>query len=75
VLFRSITNVGTCTYQRSTAIPGKYTTSTTDSTLTISEVEFPLLEGTSFLCPSNGKLDMTFTMETDETNTPLGITS
>jgi len=70
-----ITSIGTCVYQRTTAIPGKYTTSTTDSTLSISEVEFPKLEG-GFACPSSGKLDMTFTMETDVSPfTSLGITS
>lgn len=70
-----ITNVGTCVYQRTTAIPGTFTTSTTDSTLSISEVEFTKFEG-PFTCPSSGKLDMTFTMETDVSPfTSLGITS
>jgi hypothetical protein len=70
-----ITNIGTCVYQRTAAIPGKYTTSTTDSTLSISEVEFTKFEG-PFTCPGSGKLDMTFTMETDATPaTSLGITS
>jgi len=72
----NITGIGNCVYQRTTAIPGKFTTSTTDSTLSISEVEFPKLEG-GFACPSSGKLDMTFTMETDASPsfTSLGITS
>jgi len=70
-----ITNLGTCVYQRTGAIPGTFTTSTTDSTLSISEVEFAKFEG-GFACPSSGKLDMTFTMETDVSPfTSLGVTS
>ena len=70
-----ITNIGTCVYQRTGAIPGVFTTSTTDSALVLSEVEVPKLEG-SFGCPSSGKLDMTVTLETDASpSTPLGVTS
>jgi hypothetical protein len=63
----------TCTYQRSTAIPGKFTTHPSDAILTITKEQFPLLEG-SFLCPPAGYLDMSFTLETDTpTAEPLYI--
>jgi hypothetical protein len=60
----------TCTYQRSAAIPGTYTTGST-TTLSISKVEFPLLEG-GFGCPSAGYLDMKFELETED-GTPIEI--
>jgi hypothetical protein len=70
-----VTGIGTCTYERTTAIPGKYTTSTTDSVLSISEVEFPRISG-PFGCPNAGWLDMKFTMKTDVAGgASLGITS
>ena len=73
-----VTGIGTCTYERSSAepIPGTSTTSTTDSVLSISEVNFPAVAGNPFGCPGSGKLDMSFTMETDVSPfTSLGITS
>jgi hypothetical protein len=70
-----VTGIGTCTYERTTAIPGTYTTSTTDSVLSISEVEFPRISG-PFGCPGSGSLDMKFTMKTDVAGgASLGITS
>ena len=56
----------TCTYQRTSAAAGTVTTDTSgqQASVTLSEQEWPRLEGDSFLCPSSGKLDMTFTLET-----------
>jgi len=62
----------TCTYQRASAIPGTLTTSTSTSTLSISGVQFTLLEG-GFGCPSEGLLSMKFELETDETSIPVSI--
>jgi hypothetical protein len=53
-----------CTYQRSAAVVGSFTTGEGKTVLSISKQEFPLLEG-GFGCPSAGYLDMTFTLETD----------
>jgi hypothetical protein len=53
-----------CTYQRTAAVPGTFVTGLGKTQLTISKVEFPLLEG-GFGCPSAGYLDMTFMLETD----------
>jgi hypothetical protein len=69
-----IEGIGTCVYQRTAAIPGKYTTSTTSSTLSFSEVEFTKFEG-AFACPSSIKQDLTFQFRTEGTGTTLGITS
>jgi hypothetical protein len=64
---------GSCVYQRGTAIPGTFKTHPEDALLSISKVEFPLLEG-GFACPSVGFLDMSFTLETDSVSTePLYI--
>jgi hypothetical protein len=57
----------TCTYQRTAALSGTYKTHPEDAILSITTVEFPLLEG-GFLCPSAGFLDMTFTLEKDTTD-------
>jgi len=70
---------GNCTYQRTTAASGTLRTDTAageDATVTLSEQEWALLEGTG-LCPSSGKLDMTFTLETDvkEVAEPLYFSS
>jgi len=70
-----VTGIGTCQYERSTAVPGTHTTSTTSSTLSISEVEFPAVSGNPFGCPSNGKLDMSFQIRTSGGGTTLGITT
>jgi hypothetical protein len=59
--------IGTCTYQRSTAAEGSLQTDTEpgkDATVTLSEQEWIKFEGGSG-CPSSGKLDMAYTMETD----------
>jgi hypothetical protein len=53
-----------CTYQKGTAIIGKYTThplSTSPTVMSISAVGFPLLEG-GFGCPGEGFLDMSFAL-------------
>jgi hypothetical protein len=62
----------TCTYQRTAAIPGTFTTSSTTSELSISNVEFTLLEG-GFGCPATGFLNMKFEMETHGTTETLGL--
>jgi hypothetical protein len=68
-----ITNIGTCVYERSTAIPGSFTTSEKESVLSISGVEFPRISG-PFGCPSSGKLKMSFKIETHVSPfTTLGI--
>jgi hypothetical protein len=54
----------TCTYQRSTGALGTFTTHPEDAILSVEEQSWPLFEG-GFPCPSEGKLDMTFTLETD----------
>lgn len=53
-----------CTYQRSGAVVGSFTTGEGSTVLSISKQEFPLLEG-GFACPSAGFLDMSFKLETD----------
>ena len=54
-----------CEYQRTTAIPGTYTTEPSDAIVHISEQKFSRIRGSSFICPSEGFLDMSFTLETD----------
>lgn len=54
---------GECTYTKS-AVEGTYTTGGTQAVLTVSEQEFKKSAG-GFLCPSTGKLDMKFGLETD----------
>jgi len=59
------TTVGECKYTRTTAIPGTYTTEATgDAIMSIFEQRFPKSAG-GFLCPSEGYLDLTFTLEKD----------
>jgi hypothetical protein len=73
----AVTNVGTCVYQRAAAVSGTLQTDLTgqDATSTISEQAFTFLEGPG-LCPSEGKLNMTFTLETDTaTAEPLYFSS
>jgi hypothetical protein len=63
---------GTCKYSRSEAIKGTFTTHPSDAVLTLTgagatggtDTEFTKEEGGIF-CPSNGTLDMSFTLETD----------
>jgi hypothetical protein len=70
-----VTVVGTCVYERSSAVVGSFTTSTTSSTLSVSEQEFPAVAGNPFGCPSSGKLDMAFQLRTSGGGTTLGVTS
>ena len=73
----SIFGTITCKYIKNTKVTGTFTThSTGDAVGTISEVGFARHES-SELCPSEGKLDMSFTLETDLTNEfkPLWISS
>jgi len=65
-----------CEYQRTTAIPGTFTTDTSgqDAETTITKQKFTRIRGSSLVCPSEGFLDMTFTLETDTgTASPLYI--
>jgi hypothetical protein len=63
-----VTNAAeTCVYERSTAIPGTYTTHPSDAVLSISSVPFTRISGSAFVCPSEGSLTMSFTLETDTT--------
>lgn len=70
-----VTGIGTCTYERFGAMVGSYTTSTTDSALTISGAAFAAVSGSPFGCPSSGSLDMSFELKTTGGGTKLGITS
>jgi hypothetical protein len=64
-----------CTYSKA-SMTGNFQTDTEagkDATATVSEEEFKKTEGGGE-CPESGKLDMTFTMETDvETATPIYV--
>jgi len=65
------TTAGTCKYNRVNAVEGVITTdnqagTSEDAQITLSAVEWTKEEG-GLLCPSLGKLDMTFTLETDKT--------
>jgi hypothetical protein len=65
-----------CEYQRTTAIPGTFTTDTSgqDAVLTISKQKFIRIRGSVLVCPSEKFLDWTFTLETDtESVVPLYI--
>lgn len=61
-----------CEYQRTTSIPGTFTTDINGKDLegTITKQKFTRIRGSSLVCPSEGFLDMTFTLETT-TGTPL----
>ena len=68
------TSIGTCKYVRTEPLKGTFATHPTDAILTLTgsgatggaDTEFTKEEG-SILCPSNGTLDMEFTLETDTT--------
>jgi hypothetical protein len=63
-----------CRYNRTAAIPGKYTTGT-DATVSMTHVEFKLEAESGFACPSTGFVTMTMTLETDSaTAEPISIT-
>lgn len=61
-----ITSLGlTCSYIRSAAISGTYTTHPAAAQLAIDHIEFSGSgEGNSFFCPTNGFLDMKFNLKT-----------
>jgi opacity protein-like surface antigen len=54
---------GACTYTKA-AVEGTFNTGPPEALLTVSEQEFKKSAG-GFLCPSSGKLDMQYTLETD----------
>jgi hypothetical protein len=70
--------IGTCTYQRSTAAEGGIQTDTevgTEGVISITGQEWSKFEGGAG-CPSSGKIDMSFTIETDAaTAEPLYFSS
>jgi hypothetical protein len=82
ITFVLTTALGTCKYNRTLAIIGKYKTDTSadsnsDAILSLAEganTEFAKEEG-GFFCPANGSLEMSFTLETDTTasSDPLWI--
>lgn len=57
------TTIGPCTYQK-TSVTGTYTTHPAAAVLTIQSQKFTKITGSPF-CPSEGSLDMAFTLETD----------
>jgi hypothetical protein len=66
--------IGTCTYQRTSAAVGSIQTDTgagTSATITLSQQEWTKFEGGS-ACPSNGKITLTYAVETD-TATPQPV--
>jgi hypothetical protein len=71
------TGIGlTCKYKKEGSFTGTFTTdlSGQDAVLTISEqATSGTGEGNNIFCPTSGKLDMSFTLETDGTNIPLYI--
>jgi hypothetical protein len=60
-----ITGTAECTYERSTAVTGTFTTHPSEATLAISGAEFTKTAGPES-CPTAPKLDWTFTLERDE---------
>lgn len=73
-----VTEVGTCEYSRAATVNGTISTdgeATNPNTASISEVEWTKTGG-PFLCPGSGKLDMTFSLETDNAeHAPIFISS
>jgi hypothetical protein len=67
--------LGTCKYERSTAISGTFTTGGTQATLTVTgEPEFKGEATNTFPCPAQGWLDASYVLETDVSPfTPLTI--
>lgn len=66
---------GECTYERTTAVVGKFTTHPTATSITVTAQEFPRVAGGIF-CPTKGFLDLTMSLyaETEgENETPLWI--
>jgi hypothetical protein len=57
------TTVGECEYESTKAVTGTFATHPTDAVLTVTESGFTKIRG-GFFCPSSGKLDMSFTLET-----------
>jgi hypothetical protein len=67
-------NVGTCFYQRTAPISGKYTTHPQEAILSFNHQEFIREAGSGFFCPAVGYLDWSFTpTTTSETGNPLYI--
>jgi hypothetical protein len=74
VTFALHTPVGECVYSKET-VNGTYTTHPIDAIGTIIDQEFTKITG-SFFCPASGKLDMAFTLTTDNNGahgTPIYI--
>jgi hypothetical protein len=62
------TTIGECEYESTSSLKGDYTTSSTESTLSIRNTQAgsgsKKIRG-GFLCPGSGQLNMTFHIETD----------
>jgi hypothetical protein len=65
------TTIGECTYGRTAAVVGTYTTTPEDAVVHITHQKFEKKAG-GFFCPGEGYLDFTFTLEKD--TTPLTTT-
>lgn len=68
-------SLGSCTYERTAADPtltGTFTTATPSVLTVTANNKFKKHSGTSILCPSEGTLDATFTLETTD-GTAVGI--
>lgn len=70
-----VEGIGTCVYERSTAVVGSFTTSTTSSTLSVAGQAFSAVAGNPFGCPGSFSLDMTLQLRTVGGGTTIGITS
>ena len=58
---------GECTYQRTPAVIGKYTTHPEDAIIHVEKQEFPLIAGGIF-CPTKGFLDLTQRLSAETTS-------
>jgi hypothetical protein len=72
----SLDGAASCTYSRAEPLKGTFTTDTgvsaTDGLLHLVSQAFLKESGIGFLCPTEYKWDMTFTLETDKlVNEPL----
>jgi hypothetical protein len=68
------TSIGTCVYQWTSAMSGTLLTHPTDAVLQFTEQEWTKLDGPA-LCPGSGKMDVSFTLETDTGGEPIYISS
>jgi hypothetical protein len=66
----TLSGAASCTYGRTEPLKGTFTTDTgispTDAVLTLNSQAFARKSGIGFLCPTEYRWDLTFTLETDE---------